>query len=92
MDKTRKYKKVFYEFWTKEGYQGRMIHGKRHMRFSEADIPDLFDNRPYKDQEKIKPDYLYRVDHDGIHIAIFYDGLSEQPEWGIKTQQFTTFR
>jgi hypothetical protein len=62
-----------------------MIYGKRHARFSEADVPDLFDNRPNKDQEKAKPDYLYRVDHDGIHIAIFYEGLSEQSQWKIKT-------
>jgi len=86
MDRTKKYKKVSYEFWTKDGYKGRMIYGRRHTRFSEADVLDLFDNRPYKDQETIKPDYLFRVDRHGIHIAIFYDGLSEQPNWKMKIQ------
>ena len=46
-----------------------------HMRFSEADIPDLFEKRPYKNEETRTPGYLYRIDNDGIQIALFYNGL-----------------
>ena len=79
--KTEKvYRKVFFEIWTKDGYQGRWIYAQRHMRFSEADIPQLYERRPYKDKETKPPEYLYRFDAKGIHIALFYDGLPDQTE------------
>jgi hypothetical protein len=75
VDTQKLHKKVYFEKWTRDGYKGRWIYSQRHMRFSEADIPALFEKRPYKHMEKRKPDYLYRIDKDGIHIALFYDGL-----------------
>lgn len=75
MDTEKKFEKVFLERWRTDGYAGSWIYSQRHMRFSEADIPDLFEKRPYKNEETRTPGYLYRIDSDGIHIALFYDGL-----------------
>ena len=80
MNTEKKFEKVFFESWTKDGYKGRWIYSQHHMRFSEADIPGLFEKRPYKDDEKKTPDYLYRIDKDGIHIALFYDGLPKNKQ------------
>ena len=75
---TRKiHRKVFFEIFNREGYTGRnYVVQKRHARFSEADIPELFADRPYKNQEPHVPDYRYRIDEDGIHIALLYEGAS----------------
>ncbi len=78
MKTEKKYRKVFFEIWTKDGCQESLIYGQRHMGFSEADIPKLYDRRPYKHNETKPPQYLYRIDKKGIHIALFYDGLPER--------------
>jgi len=78
MKTEKKYRKVFFEIWTKDGYKGNWLYGQRHMAFGEADVPKLFERRPYKDKEIKAPEYLYRIDKKGIHIALFYDGLPEQ--------------
>lgn len=75
MDTSKKYDKVFFEMWAQGGYKGRWMYGQRHMKFAESDVPELFERRPGKDQETRTPEYLYRLDTDGIHIAVFYDGL-----------------
>jgi len=75
VDTQKIHKKVFFKIHTKDGYKGKWIYQQWHMRFSEADIPILFERRPYKEKEDTPPDYLYRIDRDGIHIALFYDGL-----------------
>jgi hypothetical protein len=73
----KKYEKVFFEIFTREGYKRRWIYRQRHMKFSESDIPDLFTKRSHQDQEKRLPEYLYRMESNGIHIGLFYDGLPE---------------
>jgi hypothetical protein len=75
MDTQKIHKKVFFEIHTKDDFMGKWIYSQWHMRFSDADIPSLFGKRPYKEKEEFPPDYLYRIDGDGIHIALFYDGL-----------------
>lgn len=70
--------KVFFHFYTSEGYKGRWIYQQRHMRFSEKDVPMLFERRPFKDQEPSLPDWLYRIDREGIHIAVFVGCKAEQ--------------
>lgn len=82
MNTEKKYKKVFFERWTKDGYAGRWIYTQRHMRFSESDVPDLFDRRPYKQEEQRIPDYLIKVSEEGLHIALFYDGLPKDKKLG----------
>jgi hypothetical protein len=71
----KKYGKVFFEVWARDGLKGRWTYSQRHSRFGESDVPSLFERRPYKDQEPRTPEYLYRLESDGIHIALFYDGL-----------------
>ena len=71
---------MFFEIWTKDGCQGNWIYGHRRMAFGEADIPKLYERRSYKDKETKPPEYLYRIDKKGIHIALFYDGLPKRDE------------
>jgi len=70
------HRKVFFEIFNRQGYAGRFIYSQRHMRFSEADVPDLFGKRPYRTEEPHVPEYRYRLDRDGIHIALLYEGAS----------------
>lgn len=80
IDARKIHQKVFFEGWSSTGYKGRWIYSQRHMRFSEADVPALFEKRPYKHLETRVPEYRYRIAEDGIHIALFYDGLPKEPD------------
>ena len=77
MDTEKKYRKVKFEIYTAEGYQGYWTYGQRHMKFSEADIPELFEKRPNKDQETEPPVYRWMIDKLEIIIGLFYDGPPE---------------
>jgi hypothetical protein len=76
IDSRKTHKKVFFEIYNRDGFGGRYVYQKRHTRFSESDVPALFALRPYRDHEAHEPEYLFRVDKDGIHIVLLYDGAS----------------
>lgn len=74
MEKTR-HRKVYFEVWTKDGFQCRWLYGQRHMKFMEADVPKLYERALTIFGIKGQPKYLYRSDHRGIYIALFLDGF-----------------
>ncbi len=78
MSSDKLYEKVFFEMYSKKGYKGRWVYSQRHSRFAEKDVPDLFNKRPYQEKEIRVPEYLYRLEPDGIHIELFYDGIPKE--------------
>jgi hypothetical protein len=75
VDRQKINKKMFGEIYDRGEHRAQWIYSRRHMRFSGADIPILYERRPHKEEEEFHPEYLYRIDGDGIHIALFYGGL-----------------
>ena len=82
MEAQKYYDKVFFEIWRIDGYKGRWIYSAGGTQFSEEDIPSLYEKRPHKNKEGQPPDYLYRIDDEGIHIGLFYDGVKAHLEKG----------
>lgn len=71
----RKHRRVFFECWTRAGYQGSWIYTRQGRKFGVSDVEELFARRPYQSQETRKPDHLYRESKRGLHIALFYEGF-----------------
>lgn len=70
-----KHSVVIYERWINSRYLGRWIYRRTGHAFGISDVPQLFEQRPYKQQETSNVDYLYRESEEGLHIALFYGGF-----------------
>jgi hypothetical protein len=75
MDSEPKHSTVIYERWLNGAYQGRWIYKREGYSFGISDVPQLFEQRPYKQQETSKTEYLFRESEEGLHIALFYGGF-----------------
>ena len=75
MNSEPKHSAVIYERWINGRYQGRWIYRRKGHAFGVSDVPQLFEQHPYKQQETSSVDFLYRESEGELHSAIFYSGF-----------------
>lgn len=68
------HRKVYYYV---DGTRGRLLYVKRHRRFTEKDVPMLFESYPFREKLKPTAEYGHWITSRGIHIIIYPNGYPQ---------------
>jgi hypothetical protein len=71
MDITKKFKKVYLEVYTADGYQSRWIYKKRHRSWTVQDVPKIVKSFMSWEHTELTG-YRYAVDQGRLYLGLFY--------------------